>query len=70
MAPYDEPDESIVQLRNLFLYLFNWAPRHEGVFGECMYTSTHSLTLSPDGSGQLHGPAALTPGKEPLLPTG
>jgi hypothetical protein len=29
---------------------FNWAPRHEGVVGECRYSSTHSLTSAPDGS--------------------
>jgi len=29
------------------------------------------LTLALDGvSGQLHGPAALLPGKEPPVPTG
>jgi hypothetical protein len=27
----------------------NWAPRHEGVLGECRYSSTHSSTLAPDG---------------------
>jgi hypothetical protein len=29
---------------------FNWAPRHEGVLGEWMYSSTHSLTSALDGS--------------------
>jgi hypothetical protein len=28
---------------------FNWAPRHEGVLGEWMYSSTHSLTSALDG---------------------
>jgi len=28
----------------------------------------HSLTSALDGSGQLHAPAALPPGKEPLVP--
>jgi hypothetical protein len=28
---------------------FNWAPRHRGVCGEWMYSSTHSLTSAPDG---------------------
>jgi hypothetical protein len=29
--------------------LFNWAPRHEGVLGEWMYSSTHSLTSALNG---------------------
>jgi hypothetical protein len=28
---------------------FNWAPRHEGVLGEWMYSSTHSLISALDG---------------------
>jgi hypothetical protein len=28
---------------------FNWAPRHEGVLGEWMYSSTYSLTSALDG---------------------
>jgi hypothetical protein len=28
---------------------FNWAPRHKGVLGERMYSSTHSLTSALDG---------------------
>jgi hypothetical protein len=28
---------------------FNWAPRHEGVFGKWRYSSTHSLTSALDG---------------------
>jgi hypothetical protein len=28
---------------------FNWAPRHEGVLGECRYSSTHFLTPAVDG---------------------
>jgi hypothetical protein len=27
---------------------FNWSPRHEGVLGEGMYSSTHSLTSALD----------------------
>jgi hypothetical protein len=30
-------------------YAFNWAPRHEGILGEWMYSSTHSLTSALDG---------------------
>jgi hypothetical protein len=29
---------------------FNWAPRHEGVFGEWRYSSTRSLNSALDGS--------------------
>jgi hypothetical protein len=48
---------------------FSWAPRHDGVLGEWMYSSTHSFTSALDGvSGQLHDPAASPPGKEPLFP--
>jgi hypothetical protein len=46
---------------------FNWAPRHEGVLGEWMYNSTHSLTSALDGgewSASLSG--HFTPqGKRP-----
>jgi hypothetical protein len=28
---------------------FNWVPRHEGILGEWMYSSTHSLTSALDG---------------------
>jgi hypothetical protein len=28
---------------------FNWAPRHEGVLGEWMYNSAHSLISALDG---------------------
>jgi hypothetical protein len=31
------------------LTLFNWAPYHEGVLWEWMYSSTHSLTSALDG---------------------
>jgi hypothetical protein len=34
-------------------------------------STTHSLTSALQGvSGQLHAPAALPPGKEPLIPIG
>jgi hypothetical protein len=33
----------------LSLCFFNWAPRHEGVLGEWMYSSTHSLTSALNG---------------------
>jgi hypothetical protein len=50
---------------------FNRAPRSEGVLGGWKCSSTHSLTLALDGvSGQLHAPAALSPGKELLAPVG
>jgi hypothetical protein len=39
---------------------FNRAPRHEGVLVEWMYSSMHSWAR--------FGPAALPPGKEPLVP--
>jgi hypothetical protein len=29
--------------------VLSWAPRHEGVLGECRYSSTHSLTSALDG---------------------
>jgi len=52
-----------------FLY---WAPRHEGILGEWRCSSTHSLTSVPDGGerSSSHPPAALPPGKEPLVPIG
>jgi len=28
---------------------FNWSPRHDGVLGECKYSSTHSVTSAIDG---------------------
>jgi hypothetical protein len=30
-------------------FFSNWAPRHEGVLEERMYSSTHSLTSALDG---------------------
>jgi hypothetical protein len=50
--------------------LLNYVPRHEDVLGEWMYSSTHSETRHwLEVSGQLHGPAALSPGKErPVVP--
>jgi hypothetical protein len=50
---------------------FNWAPRHEGVFGVWRYNSTHSLTPTLDGgewSASRLG--RLIPRKEPLVPIG
>jgi hypothetical protein len=45
-----------------------WAPGHEGVLGEWRYGSTNSWPwYLMEESGQLHSPAALHPGKEPLL---
>jgi hypothetical protein len=38
---------------------FNWAPRQEGVLGEWMYSSIHSLTSALDG-GEL---SATRPGR-------
>jgi hypothetical protein len=56
----------IVQLSPL---CFKWAPRHESVLGEWRYSSTHSRPSHyKEVSGQLHAPAALPPGKEPLVP--
>jgi len=49
------------------VHFFNRAPRHEGVLGEWMYSSTRSLTLALDG-GQWS--AALFPRKELLVPIG
>jgi hypothetical protein len=31
------------------LLCFNWAPRHEGIWEELKYSSTHSLTPALDG---------------------
>jgi hypothetical protein len=47
------------------------AQHNDGVLGEWRYSSTHSLSSALDGvSCQLHAPAALPPGKVPLVPTG
>jgi len=51
-------------------FFFNLAPRHEDVLGELWYSSTHSLALTLDVSGQLHGLAALPPWKELQVPIG
>jgi hypothetical protein len=41
---------------------FNWAPRHEGVFGEWRYSSTHSLTSVLDGGEwSVSQPGRFTP---------
>jgi hypothetical protein len=41
---------------------FNWAPRHEGVLGQWMYSSTHSLTSALDGGEwSASRPARFTP---------
>jgi hypothetical protein len=51
--------------------VLNQAARHEGVLGERKYSSTHFLPRHyMEVSGQLHAPAALPPGKEPLVPIG
>jgi len=53
----------------LCLCFLNWTSRHEGVVGEWKYGSTHcSRRHQMEVSGQLHFPASLPPGKEPLLP--
>jgi hypothetical protein len=53
----------------VLVFFVNWAPRHEGVSGEWKYSSTHSLTSALDGGEwSASRPAALSPGKEPLLP--
>jgi hypothetical protein len=50
---------------------FNWAPRHEGVLGS---GGTAPRTLWPrqwmEVNSQIHAPAALPPGKEPLVHIG
>jgi hypothetical protein len=38
-----------LQFQEAFLASFNWAPRHEGILGEWIYSSTHSLTSALDG---------------------
>jgi hypothetical protein len=41
---------------------FNWAPRHEGVLGEWMYSSTHSLSSALDaGEWSASRPYHFTP---------
>jgi len=48
--------------------VFNRAPRHESVLGDWRYSSTNSRPQHwMEVSGQLHAPAALPPGKEPLV---
>jgi hypothetical protein len=50
---------------------FKWAPRYEGVLGEWRYSSTHSWPRHyMEVGGQLHSPAALFLGKDPLEPIG
>jgi hypothetical protein len=46
---------------------FNWAPRHEGVLGEWMYSSMHSLT-SPLEGGEWSAsrPGRFTPKEQAL----
>jgi hypothetical protein len=42
---------------------FNWTPRHEGVLGEWMYSSTHSLTSALEGGEwSASRPGCFTPG--------
>jgi hypothetical protein len=38
-----------VKVKLSLCFLFNWAPRHEGVLGEWRYSSMHSLTSALDG---------------------
>jgi hypothetical protein len=38
-----------VKVKFSLCFLFNWAPRHEGILGEWRYSSTHSLTSALDG---------------------
>jgi hypothetical protein len=47
--------------------VLNYAPRNEDVLGEWKYSSMHS-TSALKGSVQLHAPAALPSGKEPVVP--
>jgi hypothetical protein len=42
-----------VKVKSSLCFLFNWAPRHEGVLGEWRYSSTHSLTSALDGGEWL-----------------
>jgi len=45
---------SVMQPASRYLSLgFNWAPRHEGVLGEWMYSSIHSLISALDGGEWL-----------------
>jgi hypothetical protein len=46
----------------LFVYLFIWAPRHEGALEEWRYSSTHSLTSALDGDEwSASRPSRFTP---------
>jgi hypothetical protein len=50
---------------------FNWALRHEGTLGEWIYSSTHSwLRDWMVMGGHLQAPAAVLPGKDPLVHIG
>jgi hypothetical protein len=50
---------------------FNRAPRHEGVMGEWIYSSTHSLTSTLDESEwSASRTGRFTSREEPLLPIG
>jgi hypothetical protein len=43
---------------------FNWAPRHEGIWGEWRYSPTHSLTSALDGGEwSASRPGRFTPRK-------
>jgi hypothetical protein len=42
------------------VFFLNWAPRHEGVFGEWRYSSTHSLTSVLDGDKWSSRPGRFT----------
>jgi hypothetical protein len=51
--------------------VLNQTPRHEDVLREWRYSSTHAWPRHlMEVSCQIHDPAALPPGKEPLVPIG
>jgi hypothetical protein len=59
----------IVKGKGKVVLRFNSAPRHEGILGEWRYSSTHSLTSAlGEGEWSASRPAALPPGKGPLVP--
>jgi hypothetical protein len=52
----------VVKCKSKVVPLLNYAPLHEGVLGECRYSSTHSLTSALDGGGwSASRPGHLTP---------
>jgi hypothetical protein len=61
----------VLKLKVKLSQCFNWEPRHEGVLGSGgiaphILWPRHWMVVS----GQLHGPVALPPGKETLVPIG